>query len=232
MKIVVLNRMHLDEWPSDEVEAALAAFSGHPVIKCFSRRPLPAGTPPRRGHDENITMCFPGDPNGNRDQRDARHITKLCQGSDLVLDIHGWNHEEGDFPFYGLSSRGSPLVMGVASLLGSRHALLHKSPHPAGTLPNYVAWELSPSTTVLGQLRSWLEALAGGWVPQALCMQEYHYAGYVDQADARPLGLWRDHGIFGRLPDEGVLALGLRPPLHALAWDLSYTNGEVATPVE
>src|ERR1700761_8888425 len=167
VKILVLNRMHLDEWPSDEVAAVLTSLKGHPDIVAYSREALPAGVPKRRGYEANITDCFPGRPNGNREQRDAWWITRLARRAALVLDIHGTRNHGWDFPFSGPAGGTSPLVTGTASLLGGERVAVLHPPHPAGTLPNYVGWDVSPATAVLSHLRHWLTGLARGWTPPA-----------------------------------------------------------------
>lgn len=77
-----------------------------------------AGGKTRRGYDGKITNCFPGSRSENREQRDAWQITQLAHQADLVLDIHGTMKKGWDFPFYGTAGRSSPLIIGVASLLG------------------------------------------------------------------------------------------------------------------
>ncbi len=236
MKIVVLNRLHLDEWPSDQVARILESLRDHPEITSFTRQALAPSIPKRRGHNANITQCFPGDSRGNAEERDARRITRLCRGSDLVLDIHGNNNAVGsDHPFYGAASRDNPLVMGVASLLGSRHGVVYvDGPHPAVTLANYVGWDLSPNTTALGQLSSWLVAIAEGWVPATRRMREYRPVGEVLAEDGRRLGLKRVYPDFARLPDDAAKELGFPLPAFASCWNADLVGhtgywGEVST---
>jgi hypothetical protein len=151
-RIAVLNRLHLDEWLSDDVAAILEGLQDHRNITCFIRDAPPEGWQKQRGYDGNITECFPGEPNGTTEQREAWLITQLCRDAELVLDIHGNNEPDNDFPFYGISASSGPLVRGAASLLGSAHAFTHGPPHPAGMIQNYVGWDLSPNTVVLRKL--------------------------------------------------------------------------------
>ena len=102
-RILVLNRMHLDEWPSDQVAVILESLKDHRGITGFTREAPDAGWIKRRGYEGNITDCFPGSPIGNREQRDAWQITRIAQQADLVLDIHGTGNNGWEFPFYGAS---------------------------------------------------------------------------------------------------------------------------------
>jgi hypothetical protein len=145
-KILVLNRMHLDEWPSDQVAEVLKSLAGHPDIAGFTRQAPGPGWKPQRGYDANITACFPGRPDGNREQRDAWQVTSLARKADLVLDIHGTRDPAENFPFYGLAGRSTRLVKATASLLGCDHGVIIEAPHPAGVLHNYVGWDLGPAT--------------------------------------------------------------------------------------
>jgi hypothetical protein len=232
-KIVVLNRLHLDEWLSDEVDEILQRVQ--PGVICFSRAAPPAGFRKRRGYEGNITDIFPGRRDGTREQRDAWLITQLCWGADLVLDIHGNNDRDNDYPFYG-PPPASPLVRGTASLLGSKRAYIHDFPHPAGALQNYVGWDLSRGTRVLGQLAGWLDDLALGWVPPAVPMREFRMAGGVRAEDARRFRLDPEYQPFTRLPDGAARALGLGVPAYAISWSAAaygHTGywGEVAVPL-
>jgi hypothetical protein len=236
IKILVLNRMHLDEWPADQVEAMLTSLRGHPAITGFSR-PAPAqGAVPRRGYDANITDCFPGSPSGNREERDAWRITRLSQGADLVLDIHGTRQADETYPFYGPAGRLSPLVAGVASLLGSDRAVVLHAPHPAGVLPGYIGWDLAPASAILQELPGWLAALAEGWIPPARPMAEYRCVDGIRHQDAERLGLRREYPPFTRLPDEAMRALALPVPAYAFSWSASLYGhtgywGQVAVPL-
>ena len=234
--VLVLNRMHLDEWPADRVAEILDGLMGHPGIIGFTRDAPGPGWTPRRGYDTNITSCFPGDPNGNREQQDAWRVTQLAKQADLVLDIHGTRNEGWDYPFYGAAGRTSPLVTGIAGLLGCERAAVIGAPHPAGVLDNYVGWDLSPSTAVLAKLAGWLGDLTRGWVPPARPMAEYRMVGAIRADDALRLGLPREYPPFARLPDQAIRSLGLPTPAYAFTWgpDLySHTGywGEVAVPL-
>jgi hypothetical protein len=232
-KIVVLNRLHLDEWLSDEVDAILQRV--HRDVTCFSRAAPPAGFRKRRGYEGNITDSFPGHPGGTIEQRDAWLISQLCADADLVLDLHGNNDTGNDYPFYG-PSPSSPLVRGMASLLGSERAFIHGIPHPAGALPNYVGWDLSRGTAVLGQLAGWLDDLVLGWLPPAVPMREFRMAGGIRAEDARRFRLDPEYRPFTRLPDGAARALGLGVPAYAISWSATaygHTGywGEVAVPL-
>lgn len=234
-RILVLNRMHLDEWPADQVSEVLDSLRGNRDIVGFTREALAAGETPRRGVDANITDCFPGSLDGNAEQRDAYRITGLARTADLVLDIHGTRNDGWDYPFYGPAGRGHPLVAGTAALLGCQRAAIIAAPHPAGVLPNYVGWDLSPATAVLPRLRRWLSDLAGGWVPAARPMSEYRMVAGIREADALRLGLRRTYPPFARLPDRAVRALGLPVPAYAFSWSADLYRhtgywGEVAVP--
>jgi hypothetical protein len=234
-KILVLNRMHLDEWPAEQVEAILRGLRNHPRIAGFTREASSPGQTGQRGHEANITSCFPGRPDGNREQQDAWTITQRARHADLVLDIHGTRDEAETFPFYGPAGRHSPLVTGTASLLGSDHAVVIEAPHPAGVLHNYVGWDLSPGHPALGELAGWLAALAAGWMPPAQPMTEYRYAQGIRSDDAMRLGLPRRYPPFARLPDQAMHALGIPVPAYAFSWDAdryAHTGywGEAAVP--
>lgn len=234
-KILVLNRMHLDEWPADQVARTLASLNGQRLITGFSRETPRAGGKTQRGYDDNITNCFPGSPTGNREQRDAWQVTQLAQQADLVLDIHGTMNKGWDFPFYGAAGRSSPLITGVASLLGCERAAILGRPHPAGLLQNYVGWDLSTATAVLTNLGAWLTDLAQGWIPPARPMAEYRIIGGILKEDARRVRLQPEYPPFARLPDRAIRVLGLPIPAYAFSWsaDLySHTGywGEVAVP--
>lgn len=229
-RILVLNRMHLDEWPAGRVEAILAGLRGHPSITGFSRSAPGPGERNQRGYDGNITECFPGRPDGNAEQRDAWQVTRLARHADLILDIHGTRDENETFAFYGpppSRSRGqrSALVRGVAGLLGSEHAVVMRAPHPAATLPGYVGWDLGPGSPVLDDLADWLTALAVGWIPPARPVTEYHYVAGVRAADAIRLGLARRYPPFGRLPGQALRELGLRSPGYAFSWNADLYGG-------
>ena len=84
-RILVLNRMHLDEWPPDQVAKILESLKDRREIIGFTREAPGAGWKMQRGYEDNITDCFPGSPSGNREQRDAWQITRLAQKADLVL---------------------------------------------------------------------------------------------------------------------------------------------------
>jgi hypothetical protein len=216
--ILVLNRMHLDEWPSDQVAKIMETLDGHSGIIAFTREAPDAGAQKQRGYDANITDCFPGCPSGNREQRDAWRITQLAQKADLVLDIHGTANVGWDFPFYGPAGRSSPLVAGTASLLGCDRVAILPAPHPAGVLRNYVGWDLSTETTVLSRLGEWLSDLAHGWIPRARPMAEYRVVGGISEDDALRLGLHPEYPPFARLPDQAIRALGLPAPAYAFCW--------------
>lgn len=201
-RLLVLNRMHLDEWPADQVAVILNGLRMHPAITGITRDAPSAGGERRRGYDANITDCFPGRPDGNRKQRDAWTITQLAQHADLVLDIHGTANPGWDYPFYGAAGRADPLIKGAASLLGGERAAILGAPHPAGVLPHYVGWDLSPGTTLLGKLHRWLTRLAGGWIPPARPMAEYQIVGGIREDDALRLRLARQYPPFARLPDK------------------------------
>lgn len=234
-KVLVLNRMHLDEWPSDAVAKILTGMKGHRDIIGYTREAPPAGWKKQRGYEDNITDCFPGSPSGNREQREAWQITRLARKTDLVLDIHGTCNNGWDFPFHGPAGCSSPLVVGTASLLGcERVAVLH-APHPAGVLPNYIGWDLSPATAVLSHLRHWLTGLTRDWTPPARPMTEYRIVDGIRAADAMRLGLQRDYPPFARLPDTAMRALGLPTPAYAFSWGADLYRetgywGEVAVP--
>jgi hypothetical protein len=233
--ILVLNRMHLDEWPSDRVAAILTSLAGQPGITGFSRATPGINQRSQRGYDANITDCFPGDPFGNREQRDAWQVSRLARHADLVLDIHGTRNDGWDYPFYGPAVRHSPLVAGTASLLGGQRVAVLPAPHPAGVLPNYVGWDLSPSSTVLAKLTGWLRHLARGWIPPARPLAEYRVVAGIREADALRLGLAREYPPFGRLPDQAIRALGLPAPAYAFSWGADLYRhtgfwGEVAVP--
>jgi hypothetical protein len=234
--VLVLNRMHLDEWPSDRVAEILDGLVGHPGIIGFTRDAPEPGWTPRRGYDANIANCFPGDPDGNREQQDAWRVTQLAKQADLVLDIHGTRNEGWDFPFYGAAGRSSPLITGMAGLLGCERAAVIGAPHPAGVLDNYVGWDLSPSTAVLAKLADWLGDLTRGWIPPARPMAEYRMVGAIRADDALRLGLPREYPPFARLPDQAIRSLGMPTPAYVFSWgpDLySHTGywGEIAVPL-
>jgi hypothetical protein len=235
-KIVVLNRLHLDEWLSDHVAEILRQLSGLPDLTCYSRPAPPAGFGKRRGYEGNITDSFPGRCDGTREQSDAWRITRLCRGAHLVLDIHGNSDQDNDYPFYGCSMGASALVRGTASLLGSERVFIPCSPHPAATLPNYVGWDLSLGTAVLGKLQGWVDALARGWQPPPVPMREYRMAGGVRAEDARRFRLAPEYQPFTRLPDAAARGLGLSTPAYAISWSAAaygHTGywGEVAVPL-
>lgn len=234
-KILVLNRMHLDEWLSDAVAGILASLKGRRDIVGYTREAPPEGWKQQRGYEDNITDCFPGSPSGNKEQREAWQITRLAHDADLVLDIHGTRNNGWDFPFYGPTGRSNPLVIGTASLLGCERAAVIHAPHPAGVLRNYIGWDLSPTTAVLSHLPDWLTDLTHGWIPPARQMTEYRIVGGIRAVDAERLGLQRDYPPFARLPDTAMRALGLPTPAYAFSWgaDLYQETGywgEVAVP--
>jgi hypothetical protein len=231
----VLNRMHLDEWPSDQVATILESLKDHRGIIAFTREAPGAGWTTPRGYEGNITDCFPGSPSGDREQRDAWQITRLAQHADLVLDIHGTGNKGCEFPFYGVTGRSSPLVTGTASLLRCERAAILTAPHPAGVLQNYVGWDLSPDTAVLRKLRDWLGDLACGWIPPARPMAEYRIVDGIREADALRLGLQREYPPLARLPDKAIRALGLPTPAYAFNWGADLYRhtgywGEAAVP--
>ena len=234
-RLLVLNRMHLDEWPAEPVEAILNSLHGHPEIIGFTRQAPGPGETRRRGYDDNITDCFPGSRDGNREQRDAWTVTELARSADLVLDIHGTKDADETFPFYGPAGRSSPLIRGTASLLGSDHALVIRAPHPAGVLRSYVGWDLAPGSPVLGQLPGWLASLAAGWIPAERAMAEYRYVAGIKESDAARLGLRRRYPPFARLPDSAMRTLAISTPAYAFSWNAERNRhtgyrGEVALP--
>lgn len=183
----MLNRMHLDEWTAEPVAAILDSLQGHPAITGYTRQAPAPGEKSRRGRDGNITDCFPGSPDGNMEQRDAWTVTRLSRNADLVLDIHGTRDRDETFPFYGPAGRSSALLAGTASLLGCEHAVVLQAPHPAGTLPNYVGWDLGPGNAVLTMLPGWLTAITAGWIPPTRPMAEYRLV--EGSGKATPCGL-------------------------------------------
>jgi hypothetical protein len=219
VRILVLNRMHLDEWSAEPVEAILNRLRDHPEITGFTRQAPGPGEARRRGYDDNITDCFPGSPDGNREQRDAWTITQLAKITDLVLDIHGTRDADETFPFYGPAGRSSTLVRGTASLLGCDHAVIIGAPHPAGILRNYVGWDLAPGSPILGKLAGWLAALTAGWIPAERPMAEYRYVDAITENDAARLGLPRRYQPFAPLPDLAMRTLGIATPAYAFAWN-------------
>lgn len=235
IKVLVLNRMHLDEWPAGQVESMLTNLSGNPAITGFSRQAPALGASRQRGYDGNITDCFPGHPRGNREERDAWRITQLSRSADLVLDIHGTRRTDETFPFYGPAGRTSPLIKGVAALLGADYAIIPRAPHPAGVLPGYVGWDLAPGSTVLQELPGWLGALAAGWTPPGRPMAEYQYVDGIQHEDAKRLGLQREYPPLTRLPDHAMRSLGLPLPAYALSWSADLNGhtgywGEIVVP--
>jgi hypothetical protein len=234
-RILVLNRMHLDEWPSDQVAEILESLKDHRGITGFTREAPGPGWTKRRGYEGNITDYFPGNPSGNREQRDAWQITRLAQDADLVLDIHGTANKGWDRPFHGVTGRSSPLVTGTASLLACERVIILEAPHPAGVLRNYAGWDLSTDTAVLPHLRDWLGDLARGWIPPARPMAEYRHVAGIREDDALRLGLPREYPPFARLPDKAIRALGLPTPAYADAWGADLYRhtgywGEVVVP--
>jgi hypothetical protein len=219
IRILVLNRMHLDEWPAKPVEALLDQLRGHPEITGFTRQAPGPGETRRRGYDDNITGCFPGRLDGNREQRDAWTITRLAHNADLVLDIHGTRDPGETFPFYGPAGRSSPLIRGTASLLACDHAVVIEAPHPAGVLRHYVGWDLAPGHPVLRKLPRWLAALTTGWIPATRAMAEYRYVGGIRETDAARLGLRRRYPPFAQLPDRAMRTLGIPTPAYAFSWN-------------
>lgn len=235
-KILVLNRMHLDEWPSGQVAEILESLKDHRGITGFTREAPGVGQKAQRGYEDNITECFPGSPSGNREQRDAWQITGLAQKADLVLDIHGTRNDGWGYPFYGPAARRGALVTGTASLIECDRAAVLLPPHPAGVLPNYVGWDLSPDTAILSMLSDWLIGLARGWIPPARPMADYRMVGGIRETDALRLGLQREYPPFGRLPDKAIRALGLPTPAFAFSWGADLYRhsgywGEVAVPL-
>lgn len=233
-KILVLNRMHLDEWPSDQIAKILKSLE-NPDITGFTREAPGPGWKPQRGYEANITDCFPGSPRGNREQQDAWQVTRLARKADLVLDIHGTRNPAENFPFYGPAGRSSRLVKATASLLGCEHAVIIEAPHPAGVLHNYVGWDLSPGNPVVEALPGLLAALAKSWIPPIRPMAEYQVIGGIQEPDARRVGLQPEYPPFTRLPDRAIRALGLPVPAYALSWDANlYAHtgywGEAAVP--
>ena len=218
-KILVLNRMHLDEWPAGQVAEVLMSLAGHPDIAGFTRAAPEPGWRPRRGFDANITSCFPGRPDGNREQRDAWQVTLLAGKADLVLDIHGTRDAAESFPFYGPAGRRGRLVRGVASLLDCEQAVVIGAPHPAGVLDHYAGWDLSPGHPLIDALPGLLTALAAGWVPPIRPMAQYRAVGGIQAVDALRAGLQREYPPFTRLPDQAVRALDLPVPAYAFSWD-------------
>ena len=215
MNIVVLNRMHLDEWPADRVAKILESyFTDHPMVKWFSREAPPAGMW-QRGYDTNIVYCLP-DPNGNREERDAYAIGELCRDADLVFDIHG-SKVPGSFPFYRAGTT-NPLVMGVLSLLENDFVVACDPEHVANRLPNYAGWDLEPGATILERLVEYLERLASGWIPPTRPMKVYRLAGAIEEADAVRLGLPEELPRCTRLDDGVARELGLPVPLFTLCW--------------
>jgi hypothetical protein len=234
-RILVLNRMHLDEWPSDQVAGVLKSLAGHPDIVGFTREAPDPGWKPQRGYDANITDCFPGSPRGNREQRDAWQVTRLARKACLVLDIHGTRNPAENFPFYGPAGRSSPLIRGTASLLGSDDAVIVDAPHPAGVLHNYVGWDLAPGNPLVEALPGLLAALATGWIPPTRPIAEYRVMAGIPETDALRAGLQPGYPPFTRLPDRAIRALGLPVPAYAVSWDAdlyAHTGywGEVAVP--
>ena len=233
--ILVLNRMHLDEWPSEQVAEVLESLAAHPDIAGFTREAPDPGRRPRRGFEANITGCFPGRPDGNREQRDAWRITRLAEQADLVLDIHGTRNGAESFPFYGPVGRYSRLVRGTASLVDCEQAVILDTPHPAGVLHHYVGWDLSPGHPLIGALPGLLTALTTGWVPPIRPVAEYRAVDGIKEVDALRVGLQRRYPPFTRLPDQAVRTLGLPVPAYAFSWDadrFAHTGywGEVAVP--
>jgi hypothetical protein len=218
-RILVANRMHLDEWPSDRVAGVLQGLAGHPDVVGFTREAPDPGWKPRRGYDGNITACFPGSPRGNREERDAWQLTQLAQQADLVLDIHGTRNRAETFPFYGPAGRSSRLVKGIASLLARDRAVVIDAPHPAGVLPNYVGWDLGPGHPIIEALPGVLAALAAGWMPPVRPMAEYELIAGIREADALRVKLNPRYRSFTRLPDAAIRALGLPIPAYAFSWD-------------
>ncbi len=218
-RILVLNRMHLDEWPADQVADVLKTLVSRPDIVGFTREAPDPGWYPQRGYEGNITACFPGRPHGNREERDAWRVTRLARKADLVLDIHGTRDPAENFPFYGPAGRSSRLVKVTASLLGCEHAVIVGAPHPAGLLHNYVGWDLGPGNPVIKALPGLLTALAEGWMPAIRPMTEYQLIDGIRETDALRLGLHPEYPPFTRLPDEAIRALGLPVPAYALSWN-------------
>jgi hypothetical protein len=234
MSIAVLNGMHFDEWPSDRADELLEGFRDHPAVKVFSRERPPGVF--ARGYDANIMDCFPGNPNGNREERDAYAIAQFCRGARLVWDIHG-SKQPGDYPVYS-SRNSSPLVAGVASLLESKYAnVLDFDDEPiVRALPNYLVWDLAPNSPALERIPEILERLVDGWVPPSRPMREIRYTGTATLARVVELGLPMQYPRHTVLSDSVAEALGLPAPLVVICWDAQLYGhtgyiGELGTPV-
>jgi len=233
-KIVVVNRVHF-EWTGRIVDRIFRESPPIPGVTLVTRE-VPEWAEGQRGFDCNIAVNWEPDPDGNRDQRFAAYVQRMCTGADLVLDIHGIPVGR-DYPAWRLGTPPSPLVAGVASLLNSNEVIAYDSPHLAGMLPNYVLWDLAPNTGVINRLRSYLVRLSEGWKPQVRPMTAFRYVGAVTEIQAETLRLARKYDQFERLPDGVGRALGLIEPIHAFDWDAdAYSHvtgfrGELLTPL-
>jgi hypothetical protein len=219
-KITVINRMHPDEWPGDQVDEMFSRL--HIPGVQFVTRDVPEAHMRSRGIEPgiNTVRCFPGRPDGNRDEQWAWQVTEFCRDSALVLDIHGVRRGRGrSYPFTSAESWSSPLVRGVASLVGSTWVQFIPAPHPVTVLPNCVGADLALSTSFLDELPGLLRQLSQGWVPPTRTMKAYRITGGVKASEAKAVGLKRRYEQLERLPDEAARRLGLPVPAHAIGWD-------------
>jgi hypothetical protein len=236
-KITVINRMHPDEWPGDQVDE-MFRYLRIPGVQ-FITREVPEAAMRSRGIEPgmNTVHCFPGRPNGNRDEQWAWQVTQLCRDSVLTLDIHGALADYGGaYAFTSSGNWSNPLVQGVSSLLDTDWCVLFPKPFAAAHLPNYIGVDLPQSATFLRDLPAYLARLARGWRPKPRDMTPYRFVRAVQGTEARRAGLSRSYKQLERLPDDAARMLGLPVPAHAFDWDADTLEpiagvwGEVMTP--
>lgn len=222
-EIVVVNRVHLDEYDIGDQVDQLFAEGPIPGVRLITRD-APEDAKEQRGRVPGSNPVLrQANRDGDLDEQFLWEIEQAAKHARAVVDIHGHKLKgTASYPFYGELARHNPLALRIASLLGSDSVLVHPTTlYLPAKIPCYGGWDLAPGTDVKA-LRPILERLGAGWCPPIRPMVEYCYLRGIFAADVPA-----DHGLkekyeqFEPLPTEAVAKLGLPPGSCAFDWDAS-----------
>lgn len=239
--IVVVDGIHLDEWPVGII-SFLLALRAYKSAKIWAELGNPAGyaqpVDPLTGrrartlNGENIGMCAPGSPHGTPARRRAYELLQIYKQATLGVGMHGVEHPRGECAWYG--PRQTNLARSVAATLFKR-AIVAPPYHLAFYRPNVFDAELSEQTgPTPAEVCNLLIEVSEGYTPPTQQIEEYEYVRHIEH-DGIPAELGHRLGLKRRyMPFEPLSAADAQrlqdigypeQVLYANAWDADIYEG-------
>lgn len=155
--------------------------------------------------DDDINRIFPGQPDGNKEERLAYEITELGQKYDLVIDIHNTPSPGSDCVFVGPDFR--PELLKVATALGFNRAIVATYGCINKALRHCISLEISLSSPLMDAvgLATNIRNLDISHTPQSIEMYQFYRRISFDDKESLGLADWHN---FQPIPREDALALG------------------------